>query len=118
MQEYTEKISMYILKAMSFILIYILVITIASILNMMLNGIFSLPLLDSVNKISGMLANGIVTILKIQIILAVIYLISGVSIVNGLINVINETRFLSVLFNNNVVVTLIKNLYKTTMKQH
>ncbi len=110
--EYTEKISMYVLKALSFMIIYILVITIASILNLMLNGIFSLPILDSVNKISGMLSNGIVTILKIQIILAVIYLISGISIVSGLIDVIHKTTFLNVLFNNNILVVLIENLFK------
>lgn len=111
-QENTDKISMYVLKAISFILIYILVITIASILNMMLNGIFSLPLLDSVNKMSGMLANGFVTVLKIQIILAVLYMISGISIFGNIVDLVNETSFVKVLYNNNIVTTLMTQFFK------
>ncbi|MEG2483884.1 MAG: CvpA family protein [Clostridia bacterium] len=110
--EYTEKITGYIINTASFFIIYILVIIIVSILNLMLNGLFSLPILDSVNKFSGMFANGIISVLKVQIILAVLALLSGLAAIAPVINIINQTTLVKMLYQNNILLNVINMFIK------
>lgn len=108
----SEKITNMIMKTVSFMLIYILVSLIVSILTTMLNGIFSLPLLDIVNNLGGLAINGIVTLLKIEVILVIINLLSPLSFMKGLIDVINQTTLIKFLYENNILLGLWTNLMK------
>ncbi len=97
------KITNMIMKTVSFMIIYLLVTLIVSILSIMLNGIFSLPLLDLVNNFGGMALNGIVTLLKIEVILVIINLLSPLSFMGGVIKVINQTNLIKFLYDNNIL---------------
>ena len=107
-----EKISNMIIKTVSFMITYILVILIVDILSIILNGIFSLPLLDSINNIGGSIVSGIVTFLKTEIVLVLIKMVSPISAFAGLISVIDKTVFIKALYNNNVLFTLWTNIIK------
>lgn len=105
-------ISNMIIKTISFCITYILVLVIVSILSIVLNGIFSLPLLDSINNIGGSAVNGIVTILKTEILLVIVKMVSPISLFAGLIDVINKTILIKALYNNNILFTIWTNLIK------
>lgn len=108
----TENISNMVIKTLSFFITYILVTLIVSILSTILNGIFSLPLLDSINNIGGSAVNGIVSILKLEIILVIIKMLSPISLLDGLIKIIDQTVLIKALYTNNILFSIWTNFLK------
>ncbi|MCX8075051.1 MAG: CvpA family protein [Clostridia bacterium] len=111
--ELCNNITTFILKIISFIGIFIIVILISFMLQMLLNLVFKLPILSSVNKVGGIFASCIMSIFKIWILLAIISFLSTMNIANGALEYINKTTITKNLYNNNVIVSILSsNLIK------
>lgn len=111
-KEASKNITMFILKGITFIGIFILVRIICYILQMILNVVFDLPILHSVNKFGGMAINLVVTLLKLWILLAAIQLISSVVAIDFITNLINQSYLTKLLYENNILL----NILQTTIK--
>lgn len=111
-KEASKNITMFILKGITFIGIFILVRIICYILQMILNIVFDLPILHSVNKFGGMAINLVATLLKLWILLAAIQLISSVVAIDFITNLINQSYLTKLLYENNILL----NILQTTIK--
>ena len=111
-KEASKNITMFILKGITFIGIFILVRIICYILQMILNIVFDLPILHSVNKFGGMAINLVATLLKLWILLAAIQLISSVVAIDFITDLINQSYLTKLLYENNILL----NILQTTIK--
>lgn len=111
-KEASKNITMFILKGITFIGIFILVRIICYILQMILNIVFDLPILHSVNKFGGMAINLVATLLKLWILLAATQLISSVVAIDFITNLINQSYLTKLLYENNILL----NILQTTIK--
>lgn len=101
-----ETVAMFVMKGLSFIVIFMIVRLICYILQMILNIVFNLPILSSINSIGG-IAVGILSILiKIWIVLAVVSFIAPM--IEGISGYIDSTILVKLLYNNNLLVTILK----------
>ncbi len=107
-EQVAKTVTMYILKGLSFILIAVVVFIICYILRMVLNIVFNLPLLHSVNKIGGVAAGVVKALLKLYIILAIISFLAPMSLLEPVVNYINDSTIVNLLYNNNIFVYFIK----------
>lgn len=106
--ESANKITMFILKGISFVGIFILVFIICYILRMILNIVFKLPILNSINKVGGVSLNVLKTVFKIWILLAIIYFVSFVPLVDTINNFIDSSVVTKFLYENNIIVNILK----------
>lgn len=106
-EQIAKTVTMFILKGLSFILIFIVVSIICYIIQAVLNLVFSLPLLHSVNKFGGAAAGVIKNLLKIYILLAIISFMAPMAIMEPVLNVINGSIVTKLLYDNNLLVSLI-----------
>lgn len=102
-----DKISMYIIKGASFILIVIVVNLCVFILSLIFEGIFSLPVLKTFNKTGGCIVSFVLTLLKLWIILGILSLLSSVGIIDSVIKQINNSVITNWLYNNNILMSVI-----------
>lgn len=103
-----EVVARFIMKGLSFIVIFLIVRLICYILQMILNVVFNLPILSSINGIGGTVVGMLSVLIKIWIILAVVSFISPLPVFEGLAKFIDSTLLLKLLYNNNLLVTIIK----------
>lgn len=98
-----EKITMYIMNIISFLIIFLAIIIIAAVLSLILGAIFSLPLLNSLNKTGGFAAEIILFIIKLWVILGVISLLSPMSFMSWIVGLIDNSVLVKFLYNNNLL---------------
>ena len=103
-----QKMTTFVLKGLSFVLIFVIVFIVCYILQMILNIVFNLPILNSVNKIGGVSLNVLKNLFKIWLFLAIISLISFLPMLNGVNEVINSSIITKFLYNNNLIITILK----------
>ena len=107
--ENAKKVTMFILKGISFIGIFILVSIICYIIRMILNIVFKLPILNSINKFGGVSLNVIKTIFKIWILLAIISFISFMPTIEHITKIIDSSIITKLLYENNIIINILKN---------
>lgn len=107
----SERITRFILKGLSFIMIMIAVSIIVSIFGKFLDGIFSFPILNILNKLGGGGLASLIAIIKILMVLAVISYISPFGFINFITRIIDNTTIIKYMYYNNLFVTLIINRY-------
>ena len=98
--------------AISFIGIIIVVLIICYILTMLLNFVFDFPILSSINKFGGIGINLLKTLLKLWILLAIISFVSTLPILDPVIEQINQSFVVKVLYENNLLVNIVKSTIK------
>lgn len=103
-----ETVSRFVMKGLSFIAIFIIVRIICYILQMVLNLVFNLPILSSINSIGGTAVGILSVLIKVWILLAIISFIIPLPAFEGLANYIDRTLLVKLLYNNNLLVTIIK----------
>lgn len=101
----SQKVVDFIMHTSSFILIFLVVYLCVFILKMMLNIVFKLPILSTINKTGGLVANLILTLIKIWVLLAILSFLSP--IIPVVPNIINSTIITKMLYNTNVIVMLL-----------
>ena len=106
--EQANKITLFIIKGISFVAVFIVVTVILFILKSVLNLVFDLPLLHSINKIGGLGVGAIKNIVIIYVMLALIAFTSPLPFVaNNIAPKINNTIITKILYNNNLLVNVI-----------
>lgn len=103
-----EAVSRFVMKGLSFIAIFLIVRLICYILQMILNIVFNLPILSSINSMGGTAVGVLSILIKVWIILAIISFISPLPLFEGINAYIDNTFLVKLLYNNNLLVTIIK----------
>lgn len=111
-QQIVKQITLLILRGVSFICVIILVYIICFILQGLLNFVFDLPILNSLNKVGGVGINVLHMLLKIWIVLAIAYFISPIPNLNQISNVLSSGKVSKILYENNLLVTMIQSNMK------
>lgn len=106
-QQAGEIVTMFVMKGVSFILIFLAVRLICYILQMILNIVFNLPILSSINQIGGIAVGVLSTLIKVWILLAILSFITPLPMFNGIAEYIDNTFLVKLLYNNNLLVTII-----------
>lgn len=96
-----------ILKILSWIIIYILVKIILSILCFVFNGIMNIPFLKQINNLTGLILGVLLGLFRIYVVLAFISFLVAVVPMEGLVNMIKSSLLVSVLYENNLLISLI-----------
>ena len=104
----SENISRFVMKGLSFIAIFLIVRIICYILQMILNVVFNLPLLSTVNGIGGTVVGGLSVLIKIWIVLALISFVSPLPMFDSIVSYIDKTFLVKLLYNNNLLVAVVK----------
>lgn len=108
----SSKITMYVLRGLSFIALLIVVMLICYIITMLLNFVFSFPILDSINRFGGIGINLVKTLVKVWIVFAIISFVSTVPMIDPIVEQINSSILSKLLYNNNLLVGLIQGTIK------
>ena len=103
-----KNLTMFIMKGLSFIVIFLAVYIICYILQMVLNLVFNLPILSSINGIGGTIVGGLSVLIKIWIVLAILSFISPLPMFSSIMNYIDKTVITKFLYNTNFVVSIIQ----------
>ncbi len=103
-----EGISRFAMKGLSFIVIFFIVRIICYILQMILNVVFDLPILKTINGTGGTVVGVISVLIKVWILLAFILFIAPLPMFEGVSAFIDGTILVKLLYNNNILVALIK----------
>ena len=109
----SQELTMFILKGISFFVIFVIVTIIIFILRTILNIVFDLPILNSVNKYGGLGLGAIKSLVIVYIILALIAFISPMpQISKYVVQNINKTNITKILYENNLLVKIIESNIK------
>lgn len=103
-----EAVARFVMKGLSFVAIFIIVRIICYILQMVLNLVFNLPILSSINSMGGTILGILSVLIKVWILLAIISFIIPLPMFEGLASYIDKTILVKLLYNNNLLVALIK----------
>ena len=104
----SENISRFVMKGLSFIAIFLIVRIICYILQMILNVVFNLPLLSTVNGIGGTVVGGLSVLIRIWVVLALISFVSPLPMFDSIVSYIDKTFLVKLLYNNNLLVAVVK----------
>lgn len=100
-----DHIIRFIFETISFIIILIVALVIVWIIQSLADLVVSLPILDTINSIGGIIAGGILTFLKIFIVFAVFQMLTPV--IPQIQNTINTTTVTKQLYYNNIVTDIL-----------
>ena len=104
----SENISRFVMKGLSFIAIFLIVRIICYILQMILNVVFNLPILSTVNGIGGTVVGGLSVLIRIWVVLALILFVSPLPMFDSVVSYIDKTFLVKLLYNNNLLVAVVK----------
>ena len=104
---WSDNITNFVLKGISFIVIFITVAILMGIIGLILNTVVKLPVLKTLNGVSGAVTGFIVMLLRIMILLTIIYFMSPLEIISPVIKYINSSCITKLLYENNIIVNII-----------
>ena len=104
----SENISRFVMKGLSFIAIFLIVRIICYILQMILNVVFNLPILSTVNGIGGTVVGGLSVLIRIWVVLALISFVSPLPVFDSIVSYIDKSFLVKLLYNNNLLVAVVK----------
>ena len=104
----SENISRFVMKGLSFIAIFLIVRIICYILQMILNVVFNLPILSTINSTGGTAVGALSVLIKIWILLALLSFVAPLPMFEGIIAKVNQTFLIKFLYNNNLLVAVVK----------
>ncbi len=106
-KEWTNIITEFILKGISFIAILLVVEIIMGIISLILNSVVSLPVLKTLNGVLGAIIEVILVLFRIYIILAIISFLSPLELLDKVTDFINQTCITKWLYENNIIINII-----------
>lgn len=96
-----------ILKILSWVIIYIVVRLALMIICFVFNGIMSIPILKQINNLAGLGIGAILGLFRVYVILAFISFLASVISMDAVISLIKNSAILSVMYDNNILLSLI-----------
>ena len=107
-EQTAENVSRFVMKGLSFIVIFIIVNLICYILQMILNVVFNLPILNAINGTGGLVVGALGVLIRLWIALALLSFLSPIPMFASIFNYIDQTMLIKFLYNNNLLVAVIK----------
>lgn len=104
---WTTKIADFVVKGLSFILIFLVVSITMGIIGLILNTITELPGLKTLNGVLGASTEFVLMLFRIFIVLAIISFLSPLEILTTITNYIDESCITKWLYENNIIVSII-----------
>ena len=95
------------IKIVTLIVLFIIIKIVLSILKIIINAIASLPVINSANKIGGIIYGVLEALLIIYVALAIAMAISTITGNTDILAYINESTIGKIMFNNNVLLKII-----------
>lgn len=101
-----------IINAISFIIIFIVLLILLFVISSILNIISKLPIINGLNKTAGLLVGVIQGLIIIWLLCILLTAISGTKSGQAMFEMINQSRFLSSIYDNNLLLKGITDMAK------
>ncbi len=111
----SHSLACIIINALSFILTFLVLLIALRILSKVLDLISKLPVLHQINKLTGLIAGFVRGLITIWLLSIALTIFSGTDFGKYCFEMINESVFLSILYNNNFILNFTINLSKTLL---
>ncbi len=105
--EWSGKITNFVIKGISFILVFVVVSILMGIIGLILDTVCKLPVLKTLNGTLGASTEVLLMIFRILILLAIISFLSPLDILNSVTNYINESCITKWLYENNIIISIL-----------
>lgn len=105
--EIATKVSNIVVNILAWVSIFIAIRIVLLILMLVFDSLMQLPFLKEVNNVVGLILGAVMGIFRVYLILAIIYFISNVANIDGLVELIQDSMVVSHLYNNNILISLI-----------
>ena len=102
-----NKITDIVINILSWLIIYAVTRIVLLILTLIFDGIMSLPVLKTINNLAGLALGAIMGIFRVYFILAIVYFVSNIVNIAGVVNAISMSTVVSQMYNNNLLINLI-----------
>lgn len=104
---WTGKIADFVVKGISFIVIFLVVAITMGIIGLILNTVAQLPVLKTLNGVMGASTEVILMVCRILILLAIISFLSPLELLTSVTSYINDSCITKWLYENNIIVSII-----------
>ena len=101
------KVAETVVNVLAWVIIYIAIRIVLLILMLIFDGVMQLPFLKEVNNVTGLILGALMGIFRVYLFLAIIYFISNVANISGIVDAIQSSFVVSHLYNNNLLINLI-----------
>ena len=105
--EIAKKISSAVFYGIGFLITFIGVKLVLFIVFLIIGAVFKLPILKTFNKLVGGILEVVLMLFKVWIILGLISFVAPLDFMQGVIEIINESTITKLLYEYNIIVTLI-----------
>ena len=102
-----NKITDIVINILSWLIIYAVTRIVLLILTLVFDGIMSLPILKTINNLTGLVLGAIMGIFRVYFILAIIYFVSNIANIANIVYAINTSTLVAQMYNNNLLINLI-----------
>ncbi len=102
-----QKIVDFAMKLLAIIIVYISAKLLLTIVVLVLNSIFKLPVLKQFNELLGLIVGFVLGLIHVYVILAIVALVSSMPVAEGLTNLVNNSLFARILYNNNLLIQIL-----------
>lgn len=106
----SHAVASIVINAISFVIMFVVLIILLRILSTVLNIISKLPILHQINKLAGLLSGGIHGLIIVWLLFILLTIFSGTKLGRECFTMMNESVFLSALYDNNLIMKFVMNL--------
>lgn len=104
---WSDNIANFVLKGISFIVIFLTVSILMGIIGLILNSVVKLPVLKTLNGLFGGVTEFVLMLFRVMILLTIIYFASPLEIAEPIIKYINSSCITKLLYENNIIINIL-----------
>lgn len=104
---WSDNIANFVLKGISFIVIFLTVSILMGIIGLILNSVVKLPVLKTLNGLFGSVTEFVLMLFRVMILLTIIYFVSPLEIAEPIIKYINSSCITKLLYENNIIISIL-----------
>lgn len=109
LDEWSKSIAKFVVKGISFVVIFFAISILIMILRLVLGGVMDLPVLKQLDGLAGLGAGFVLAIIQLLVICSIISFISPMEIMSGINKLIENSTLAKFIYNNNFLVAIISN---------
>lgn len=106
-KSWSDNIANFVLKGISFIVIFLTVSILMGIVGLILNSVVKLPVLKTLNGLFGGVTEFVLMLFRVMILLTIIYFVSPLEILEPIIKYINSSCITKLLYENNIIISIL-----------
>jgi uncharacterized membrane protein required for colicin V production len=111
----SHSIARMIINALAFVVTFLVLIIVLRILSFTLDLISKLPVLNQINKLAGLTAGLVQGMIVVWLLCIVLTMFSGSALGKTCFEMINESKFLGFIYNNNFILNFVVDIKKALM---